>query len=139
MWTKTNVKTEKFSEFWTYNQKIYKMGSGNNNRKKSDNVIIRIPKANLGVGGRIEEVAEVCIPSFDVLLNPGSLTQDGVKVELKMTKEGILITIGGVEVGHLAAAYSAMVTKCARLGVKYRGEVIIKKEKKYARFNRSAK
>jgi len=119
------------------------MGSGNNNRKKSDTTIIRLPKATLGIsataGGSIEKIAELCVPSFEILIKPHPLVKKGVKVDLSTAGSAFIIFISGVEIGKLNDAQSKMVKKCSELGVVYRGEIVTKGEKNYARFIRSAK
>ncbi len=116
------------------------MGSGNNNRKSSDTTIVRRPKAFAASGLSSTSgggyTADVCIPSFDVLIKESNLTQHGIKVYLKKETQGFSVTIAGSVIGHLTVKYSKMITKCLEMGVKYSGEIILFKTKKYARFIR---
>jgi hypothetical protein len=116
------------------------MGSGNNNRKNSDTTIVRRPKAfsslGLSSGSGGGSNTDVCIPSFEVLIKDTNLTQVGVKVYLKKEIDVFSITIAGSIIGHLPNKYSKIITQCLEMGVKYSGEIILSKTKKYARFIR---
>lgn len=117
------------------------MGSGTKNRKGSDAPYIRRPKMfTTGAGGAATDVggraASICIASFDQKVTQSSLTREGVKVRLVGNGDRYSIVIGSNTVGELSAKYSAMVTACNAMGVKYSGEIIEKNNKPYARFAR---
>ncbi|MEI9912254.1 MAG: hypothetical protein WDO71_22930 [Bacteroidota bacterium] len=44
--------------------------------------------------------------------------------------------IGGTEIGSLSERHSKMISECGKMGVKYIGEIIIKNDNPYARFDR---
>lgn len=116
------------------------MGSGRNNRKKDDSPYIRRPKSvfasGLGVPDLGEIAAETCIPSFEKKIVTTNLTQPGVTVRLQKGGEVYYIMIGSNEVGKLSEQHSKMVSQCSKMGVRYVGEIILKSNGAYARFNR---
>lgn len=117
------------------------MGSGNNNRKKRDTTIIRIPKTSLsfetGMPSSGSTVADICKPSFEVRVTKNALTGKGVKVYLKKKDDVYLIEIGGKDIGKLNSKDSKMVSECTGMGIRYDGEIIIQDSNTYARFIRS--
>jgi hypothetical protein len=127
------------------------MGSGNSNRKKSDAPFIRRPKqipslSSIGIGlsghgsafggSAFGGAAEVCIPSFDVKVKENYLTKAKVKVQLQKKDDRYSVMIGGMEIGSLSVRHSKMISTCMKLGVRYAGEIVLKKQKPYARFDR---
>jgi hypothetical protein len=118
------------------------MGSGTKNRKKSDSPYIRIPKGTIsntsvtefGVSGG--GVASVCIASFEVKVKDNYLAKQSVKVHLQKKEEGYQILIGGTVIGVLNKRQSKMIGYCKTMGVRYTGEIIMKKNLPYARFFR---
>jgi len=116
------------------------MGSGRNNRKGNDQPVIRRPIREISFGIGIPDaggiVAEVCIPSFDQRVKKSNLTQSGIKVRLQKEANLFIIYIGENAIGQLNETRSAMVAKCISLGVRYAGEIAVKKGNVYARFTR---
>ncbi|OQP45422.1 hypothetical protein A4H97_32270 [Niastella yeongjuensis] len=119
------------------------MGSGRDNRKKGDSPIIRRPKfiitsvdVNSVNPSVAETVADVCPISFDVRLINSALTKKGVRVHLDIKDNSCVIKIGNTEVGVLNRQRSETITKCKNLGVHYSGEIVLKQDKIYARFER---
>jgi hypothetical protein len=116
------------------------MGSGNENRKKSDTTSIRRPKAFSGLGlsatAGEEYNADVCVPSFDVLIKDLGSVNPGMAAYLKKDADEYFITVAGSIISPLPTKYSKMVKRCLEMGVKYTGEIISVKTKMYARFIR---
>lgn len=116
------------------------MGSGTDNRKKSDKVYIRRPVKTDALGNVVSsggaQAAEICMPSFEQRIAETNLTKEGIKVHLQANDDRYEILIGGTFVGKLSKRVSFMVTKCAGLGVRYSGMVIKKQGVIYARFIR---
>ena len=124
------------------------MGSGST-RKITDSPIIRIPKVSQkskgGVGGggggrqgsTPEEVASVCVSSFETKLTKNHLLKDGLPVFLKKNGSGVYdILLFNKNVGSLNIKISGMVERCTEMGVLYTGEIKQKKDEFYARFIR---
>lgn len=115
------------------------MGSGNNNRKKSDSVLIKRPKATAtAAGGSVGagEPADVCIPSFEVKVEKSSLTHAGAPVRLAAGLPHWKMYIGSNELGKLSAELSEMIYKCSSWGIHYSGKIVMKNKSPYARFLR---
>jgi hypothetical protein len=119
------------------------MGSGNNNRKKNDNPLIRRPKRVFASGSEGPDIgnaaASVCIASFDVRVKKSGLTLPTVPVQLKRQGDVYHIMISGTEIGDLNARLSKMVTMCGKMGFGYSGEIVVINSNSYARFNRVSK
>ncbi len=116
------------------------MGSGTKNRKGNDAPLIRRPKMPNSGGGTMADIAgtasSVCIPSFDQKITKSLLTRTGVKVRLQKSDDKYSIMIGSNVVGQLNQKYSAIVTACGAMGIKYSGQIIEKNNGIYARFDR---
>jgi len=115
------------------------MGSGTKNRKNSDRILIKRPKALLptGAGGSASgDPADVCIPSFEVKVQKGTLTLGGVPVRLKAGIPRYTMLIGTTEIGTLSPELSEVVKKCSGWGINYAGKIVIKNTTPYARFIR---
>jgi hypothetical protein len=118
------------------------MGSGTKNRKKSDSPYIRIPKGTIsntniaesGVSGG--GIASVCIASFEARVKDNYLAKQDVKVHLQKKEDSYQILIGGTVIGVLNKRHSKMISYCKSMGVRYSGEIIMKKNLPYARFFR---
>lgn len=114
------------------------MGSGEK-RKGNDSPIIRQPLKAMGLGlGKAggKQVADVCKPSFEVMVKSAPLVKEGVRVYLQKQSKGQAMLIGGTVIGVLTLTQSAMVETCSGWGVLYEGEIIKIKLKFYARFSR---
>lgn len=121
------------------------MGSGST-RKSTDSPIIRIPKVSQrskggGSGGRQgntpEEVANVCVSSFETKLTRNRLLKNGLPVFLKKNGSGIYdILLFNKNIGSLNEKMSEMVEICTEMKVSYTGEIKQKKDEFYARFIR---
>ena len=113
------------------------MGSGTN-RKKNDQTIIRIPKtASINIpADSAEQAAEICKVSFDVVIFNKAFAVKNAAVELLLIGNLYGVYLAGTEIGKLTERQSSMVTKCAELGVKYKGSLVEDKGDVYARFIR---
>lgn len=112
------------------------MGSGSS-RKITDRPIIRTPKGAGGEVGSGTEAADVCVPSFDVLLKGEH--KEGSAITLDASKQACTILLNGAVIGELNDSQSMMVRKCKSLGVVYIGKIITDKDAQhYARFHRSS-
>lgn len=118
------------------------MGSGTDNRKQKDRLIIRRPAKITGDGFRPGDqgsvVADTCVPSFDQRVTQNHLVTVGVVVQLRKQGDVYAILFGETEIGKLSQVQSTMVTKCSALGVRYKGVIVGKKGRTsfYARFSR---
>ncbi|MES2266840.1 MAG: hypothetical protein V4520_08775 [Bacteroidota bacterium] len=115
------------------------MGSGKK-RKDNDQVIIRIPKAiesNIPADSG-EQAAEICKPSFDVVITNKAFTIKNVSVELVLIDSRYRVYLSGTELAKLTDRQSSMIIKCGELGVKYKGSIVEEKGETYARFLRVA-
>ena len=115
------------------------MGSGTK-RKKNDQPIIRIPKAAAAniPADSAELAADICKVSFDVIIVNKAFAIKNATLELVLVNNLYLIYLAGAEIGQLTDRQSNMVTRCAELGVKYKGKVVEDKGDVYARFVRVA-
>lgn len=119
------------------------MGSGNDNRKKSDTTYIRRPKSiniigSEGPGGYDgQTVADICIPSFEIKVVENGLTKPGIRVYLMLKGDIYQVTIGGTVIANISVKKSKMIAYCSKMGVKYVGTVIKLKDGFYARFIRN--
>lgn len=95
--------------------------------------------SGLGLNDIGRAAAEICIPSFDKKVKQSSLTQLGVPLRLQKKGDIYYIMIVGTEVGYLSERYSKMVSECSKMGVGYKGEIVIKNSSPYARFVRVSK
>jgi len=113
------------------------MGSGTK-RKGNDQPIIRIPKAIAGgiIPDSAEEAADSCKVSFDVEVTNKAFAIKNASVELVPAGTIYNVYLAGTELCKLNERQSTMVTKCAELGVKYKGNIVDDKSKVYARFVR---
>jgi hypothetical protein len=125
------------------------MGSGSKRKLSSDKPIIRTPKGDSssgnGSGGGVkksasDEAANVCIPSFESIIEKSNITKVDAIVNLKKKENLYTITLFGEEIGILSKKLSEMIDTCTGLGIKYDGRIVQHKrdEKLYARFSRTA-
>lgn len=118
------------------------MGSGTDNRKQKDRMIIRRPAKVAGGGFRLGDqgsvAADTCVPSFDQRVKLHHFVIAGVAVQLRKQGDVHAILFGETEIGKLSQLQSAMVTKCSALGIRYKGVIVGKKGRSslYARFSR---
>lgn len=113
------------------------MGSGTN-RKKNDQTIIRIPKAvSIGLpADSAEQAADLCKVSFDATITNRAFAVKNATIQLVSIGNLYGFYLAGTEIGKLTERQSIMVTKCAELGVKYKGSIVEDKGNVYARFIR---
>lgn len=113
------------------------MGSGSV-RKSTDRPLIRTPKGTGGgEGGGTQQIADVCLPSFEVKLEGVYVT--GKKLTLDTKKERCSILLDGKKIVELNSSQSLMVQRCEAEGVVYSGVIFTdKKGQHYARFHRSS-
>lgn len=111
------------------------MGSGSV-RKPTDRPIVRTPKgAGGGEGGGSQQIADVCLPSFEVTLEGDYVA--GKKLTLDTTKELCEVLLNRKKIAVLNSSQSLMVQRCEAKGVVYSGVIFTdKKGRHYARFHR---
>lgn len=115
------------------------MGSNGDRTKKSMTTIRRPKKVfalGLGTPDGGEVAAEICIPSFQKKVAKSNLTTEGVSVQLQKSEDLYNLMIGGTVIGYLNSKTSLMISKCAELGVRYKGQIVIKNNSPYANFVR---
>jgi hypothetical protein len=118
------------------------MGSSSS-RKKSDSPIIQVPKggkAGSGSGGsaKSEQIATMCLPSFEVRLKENMSVKVGSVVQLEIDAAGLYqIYSNRTIIGTLSKKQSDMISACKDLGAVYDGKIVSNKDKElYARFYR---
>lgn len=117
------------------------MGSGER-RKDKDTVIIRRPKKIIeglpkGSGvGIADTAADTCPAAFRVKLKINPHIKDGAAIRLVKQSGVYVILISTTEIGKLNAPQTAIVDRCAGLGVLYSGMIVISNNQPYAAFTR---
>ena len=112
------------------------MGGGSH-RKTTDQPIIRIPNDGAGVSSNKNEIADICIPSFEIKID-GEF-KSNKPVSLDTASERCNVIIEEKVITELSKTQSEIVKKCEDLGVVYLGKIISDNNKQhYARFNRSS-
>lgn len=125
------------------------MGSNSTQRKKADSPIIRTPKvltssnkggSGSGAGGgyKQDEVANVCIPSFEIKVETDIPLKKEQAVFIRKNKDDVYDVLAGTKLlATLSKKVSDMIAKCTDMGVVYIGTIIQKRNGDfYARFLR---
>lgn len=113
------------------------MGGGSK-RKEEDSPIIRRPKkaGTAGTGGgsggsrNSREIGDVCIPSFEVMLETDIVTLKDTEVTSLRKNENVYdVIVRGKKVGETNKRITNMITTCIDMGVTYSGAVVKKRNK----------
>jgi len=118
------------------------MGSGNK-RKDNDVLRVNIPQkrvnnvAGNGNGGALGgsssipiDINRMCPAAFDVTINPKQPLPDKSPVAV----EGAKLFVVNENVGKLSRSQLKIITECGSEGIRYRGRVLNRDKKSYARF-----